>query len=147
MNSKRPSTRGVVRRTEGMRLAEFSIIPDYLSRLILKVRAIQAREAPVDGAGSNPTDDNMIDTLQETPGDLSRAEVHEEIEGLDDRQKAELVALLWVGRGDAEPGDWEETVELARERRTGPTSTYLLGQPLVAEHWADGADRIGVDMP
>lgn len=127
-------------------MTTLAINSDYLARLVVKVRGIQAREPEVDtDSGSNATDDNAIDALQDSRGDLSRAEITAEIEGLDDRQQAELVALLWVGRGDAEPEEWEETVELARERRTRRTSDYLLGQPLVAEHWAEGAQRLGIE--
>lgn len=124
-----------------------ALSPDYLGRLVLKARGIQGREAEVDtDAASNATDDNAVDMLQESRGDLSRDEIAAEIEGLDDRRQAELVALLWIGRGDAEPEEWEETVELARERRALSTSDYLLGQPLLAEHWADAAVRLGLDI-
>ena len=92
------------------------------------MRAYQAREGEVDvDTGSNATDDGMIDALQDSPGDLSREEVRKEIMGLNERQQAELVALLWTGRGDAEPEAWEETVEMARDRRDTPTARYLLG--------------------
>jgi hypothetical protein len=129
-------------------MTTLSLSSDYLARLILKLRGVQAREGEVDTQpGSNATDDQMIDALQDTRGDLSRAEVQAEIEGLDDRQQAELVALLWLGRGDVEPEEWEETVELARERRTSPASSYLLGQPLVAEHWAEGAMKLAIVLP
>jgi hypothetical protein len=60
--------------------------------------------------------------------------------------QAELVALLWTGRGDAEPEAWEETVQMARERRDTPTTRYLLGQPLAAEHWEEGAERLGIEL-
>lgn len=125
-----------------------SLPSDYLARLILKVRGLQAQEGEVDVAsGSNPSDDRMIDAVQDTPGDLTREELRKEISGLNDRQKAELVALLWCGRGDTDQEDWEQTVELARERRVIPTETYLLGEPLVAEHWAEGAEKLGIDLP
>lgn len=125
-----------------------SLPTDYLARMILKVRGLQAQEGEVDVAsGSNPADDRMIDAVQETPGDLTREELREEIGGLNDRQKAELVALLWCGRGDADQEDWEQTVELARERHATPTASYLLGEPLVAEHWAEGAEKLGIDLP
>jgi hypothetical protein len=118
---------------------------DYLARLIVKVRGLQAREAEVDpDPGSNPADDGMRDALQETRGDLSREEVREELQGLNDRQQAELVALMWIGRRDAEPEEWEQTVELARQLKERPTPTYLLKHPLVAEHWEEGAAKLGV---
>jgi len=58
-----------------------------------------------------------------------------------------LVALMSIGRGDAEPLEREETVELARDRKQGPTPRYLLGHPLVAEHWEEGAAGLGVELP
>ena len=124
-----------------------SLPRDYLARLIVKTRAVQAREGEVDPqSGSNPTDDQARDALQDSPGDLSREEVREELQGLDERQQAELVALMWIGRGDAEPEEWEATLSLARERRDSPTPNYLLRQPLVGEHWEEGAVRLGIDL-
>lgn len=126
-------------------MVTLSLPSDYLARLIVKMRGLQAREGEVDVAsGSNATDDNMIDAVQDTRGDLSREELREEIRGLNERQQAELVALLWTGRGDAEPESWEETVALARDRRDTPTEQYLLHQPLAAEYWSEGAERIGL---
>ena len=127
--------------------ATLSVSSDYLARLVVKTRGLQAREAEVDpDSGSNPTDDNMIDTLQDSFGDLSREEVQRELQGLDDRQQAELVALMWTGRGDAEPEEWNQTVELARQLKDGPTPRYLLRHPLVAEHWQEGAAKLGIEL-
>jgi Protein of unknown function (DUF3775) len=121
---------------------------DYLARLIVTTRGVQAKEGEVDPAsGSNPTDDKMWDVLQDSGDDLSRQEIREQIQGLSEREQAELVALMWIGRGDAEPEEWESTVELARELKDGPTPRYLLRHPLVAEHWEEGADRLGLDLP
>jgi hypothetical protein len=57
-----------------------------------------------------------------------------------------LVALMWVGRGDFEPEEFLSTVELARGQKELPTPEYLLRHPLVAEHWAEGADRLGISL-
>jgi hypothetical protein len=127
--------------------ATLSVSSDYLARLVVKTRGLQAREGEVDPhSGSNATDDNVIDALQDTRGDLSRDEVRRELQGLDDRQQAELVALMWIGRGDAEPEEWEQTVELARQLKDGPTPRYLLRHPLVAEHWQEGAAKLGIEL-
>jgi hypothetical protein len=121
---------------------------DYLARLIVKTRGVQAKEAVADpDSGSNPIDDGMRDVLQDERSDLSREEIREEIQGLDPREQAELVALMWIGRGDAEPQEWEETVKLAEELKDGPTPRYLLRHPLVAEDWEEGAARLGLELP
>src|SRR5689334_22714220 len=33
---------------------------------------------------------------------------------------------MWIGRGDAEPLEWENAVQLARDLKQGPTPRYLL---------------------
>jgi Protein of unknown function (DUF3775) len=124
-----------------------SLPTDYLAKLIVATRGVQAKEGEVDPeSGSNPLDDKMWNVLQDDPEDLTREEIREQLQGLNERQQAELVALMWIGRGDAEPEEWEDTVRLARELKDGPTPRYLLRHPLVAEHWAEGAARLGVDL-
>lgn len=124
---------------------DISVPVDYVERLAFKASGVQGREAVTDpDSGSNASDDNMIDALQETPGDLSRQEVAKEIAGLDDRQQAELVALFWIGRGDYEPEEWEEAVSEAGTRREVPTPVYLMGQPLLGTMLVEGLERLGI---
>jgi hypothetical protein len=66
------------------------------------------------------------------------------VRGLDSRKQAELVALMWLGRGDGEPEEWNELVQQALERREVPTEVYLLDHPLLAEHWLEGMERLGL---
>ena len=121
-----------------------SIDPDYLHMLILKVRAVMAKEeTDTPDPGGNATDDEIPVTMQELPDDLSREEVVEEIQGLDPNKQAELVALMWLGRGDGDPQEWQAMVANAVSRREIPAEDYLLGYPLVADYWADGLERLG----
>lgn len=123
---------------------ELKISSDYVGRLLLRVRALMAREeTAIPDAGGNPLDDERPVVLQETDDNMSREELLAEIEGIDDDKQAELVALMWLGRGDAEPEEWESLVETARERRETPTGEYLLDHPLLAEHWASGLEALG----
>jgi hypothetical protein len=127
-------------------MATLSIDPDYLRRLVIKVRAFMGKEAPeVPDEGSNPTDDAMPSSaLQDEADDLSREEVVEEIQGLEPRQQAELVALMWLGRDEGEPEEFAQLVQQALERREVPTEDYLLDHPMVADHWLEGMDRLGL---
>jgi hypothetical protein len=127
-------------------MAELSIDTDYLRMLIVQVRAVMAKvAADLSDEGSNPTDDPIpLADLEDEEGDLTREELLEEIRGLDSRQRAELVALMWLGRGDGEPEEWNELVKQALERREVPTEVYLLDHPLLAEHWLEGMERLGL---
>ena len=123
---------------------ELNITPAYLHMLILKARAVMVKEGLVTpDPGGNPTDDELPDSLQDEPENMTREELIEEIDGLDVEQKNTLVALMWLGRGDAAPEEWANLMTLAEERHETVTSSYLLDHPLVADYWAEGLDRLG----
>ena len=122
---------------------ELSLNPEFLRTLILKLRAVMAQEEEVSpDSGSNPSDDEGPATLQDTPDNMTRAEIEAEIEDLEPDQQAELVALMWIGRGDMEPEEWEEALALAVDRHEGATAGYLLKHPHVADHLDEGLDRL-----
>lgn len=82
---------------------------------------------------------------EEGEHDLRRSELRAEIEGLDREQQHELVALMWLGRGDFSEAEWEEAVELAEERHVGPTFDYLIAHPMAGDEIAAGLEEIGHD--
>jgi hypothetical protein len=136
----------VLRLPDGGPMAELALNPEFLRNLILRLRALMAREETVSpDSGSNPTDDEGPATLQESPDDLTRTEIEVEIGDLEPDQQAELVALMWIGRGDLEPEEWDEALALAAERHEGATAAYLLSHPHVADHIDEGIERVGED--
>jgi hypothetical protein len=120
-----------------------------IEKLVLRFNAVMAKEGTdIPDLGGNASDDEVAVTLQETEGDLSRDEITQEIESMNDEQKDGLVALFWIGRGDADPEAWEQTKALARQQHEGPVSRYLLGQPEVGEFLTEGLEKMleyGVD--
>ena len=130
-------------------MEELNLNPEFLRALLLKMRALMAQEELVSpDSGSNPTDDEGPATLQDDPDNLTRGEVVAAVEDLEPDQQAELVALMWIGRGDMEPEEWEEAKTLAVERHEGATADYLLSHPHVADYVEEGLDRLldGTDL-
>jgi hypothetical protein len=127
-------------------MAELSIDPTLLRYLIVKVRSLMGKEAPdIPDDASYPIDDPLPPSaLQDEEGELSREEVMDAIRSLNLPQQAELVALMWLGRGDGEVEEWEDLVTRALERREVPTENYVLDHPHLAEHWLDGMERLGL---
>lgn len=120
-----------------------------IEKLVLRFNAVMAKEGTdIPDLGGNASDDEVAATLQETKGDLSRTEITQEIESMNEEQQEGLVALFWIGRGDSEPEEWEATKALARQQREGIVSRYLLGQPEVGEFLTEGLEKMleyGVD--
>jgi hypothetical protein len=66
------------------------------------------------------------------------------IDQLNDDAKAELVALMWIGRGSFEPEDLAEAIETARSEATTPTADYLIGTPHMSDHLENALDALGI---
>jgi hypothetical protein len=130
-------------------MEELNLNPEFLREFLLGVRAVMAQESLVSpDSGSNPTDDEGPATLQDDPDNLTRAAIVAAVADLEPDQQAELVALMWIGRGDMDPEEWEEAKELAVERHEGATAKYLLSHPHVADYIEEGLDRLldGTDL-
>lgn len=123
------------------------IATDKVCELILRAKAIDVKEGQTDpDSGSNPTDDGGIDALVTTPDDATEEEFREVIEGLNEDERADLIALVYIGRGDMEPAEWSDAVRLARERAAAnvlPTADWLLGIPNLGDLWDEGLAAMG----
>jgi len=106
--------------------------------VIIKARELESEDEGVETDASNPTDDKFLSVLTEEAFSTVRQEVGAFIDAMDEDEQCELVALTWVGRGDFSAEEWDVAITQARERRTGSTSTYLLGIPLLASHLESG---------
>ncbi len=67
------------------------------------------------------------------------------IEALDPDQQANLVALMWLGRGDFELEQWESALETAQAESNDRTADYLLETPLLASYLEEALDLCGFD--
>ncbi len=128
------------------------IAVDKVTEIILRLRAIEVKEGATDpDSGSNPIDDGATDVLISGTDDATEQEVRGVIASLNDDERADLLALLYVGRGDMEPEEWSEAVRFARERESvGEGAAHeLLGIPNAADLLGEGLDTLGItpDLP
>lgn len=79
-------------------------------------------------------------------GPAARAELHGFIAGLNEDEKAQLTAIVWVGRGEFEPEDFDAAVAMVMREATAPTEDYLMGIPLLSEHLESGLEALGIDV-
>jgi hypothetical protein len=91
--------------------------------------------------GSNPSDDNAGIVLEYEDEDTDAYELASAIERLNDDEKADLIALTWIGRGDFD--DYEEALEMALERMNDRTASYLMGDPRLGDHLSEGLSMLG----
>lgn len=126
------------------------IAVDTVSDIIVRLRAVEVKEADTDpDSGSNPTDDGATDVLMSGGDDATEAEVRAVIRSLNDDERGELLALLYIGRGDFEGDDWDEAVRFARERQQAGDGAVkeLMSTPNAADLLGEGLEAIGQTPP
>ncbi len=121
--------------------------PATVAFLIAKARAYDAKVAPADrDTVSLPGEDEDHDALEDYGDDPVAMEIKEVIEDLNDDAQAELVAMTWVGRTDFSAEEWQDAIEAAVERKSGPTADYLLGMPLLGDLMEEGFVALGYSL-
>ena len=72
------------------------------------------------------------------------------IRALNEDEQVDLVALIWLGRGDGTIEEWEDLRARSAERRSEDrdprweTVRYVLGEPLLGDLLAEGLDKFEV---
>jgi Protein of unknown function (DUF3775) len=107
--------------------------------IIVKARQFDAKDLVTEpDPGSNPSDDRMIEILEEHRDDPVLSELTQFIDALDVDEQIDLVALTWLGRGDETANDWWELRAAAEQQHNDRTAAYLLGTPLLPDLLAEG---------
>jgi len=127
-------------------MPNLSIPLETLTYIIEKAREFDAEVDPVNPQdGSNPIDEEAgdVDILQDTPDNPTIEELSAALDGLNDDQRDEIVALTWIGRGDYVKDEWGEALDAAHQRHNGDEARYLMGTPLLADYLEEGASQLG----
>lgn len=78
--------------------------------------------------------------------ELGRAEgeLRAFIDRMTEEEQADMVALMWIGRGSFEPEEWDEARDTAVAEATTPTADYLIGTPHLSDHLENGLEALGL---
>lgn len=118
------------------------ISPEKVCFLIVKAREFDAKvDVVVPDVGSNPSDENMREVLEDFADDPVVEEITALVDSLNADEQTNLVALTWLGRGSHD--DWASALADARDAHNDRTASYLLGIPLLADYLEEGLSRMG----
>lgn len=118
---------------------------DKVCEIIVHLRAVEVKGELVDpDSGSNAIDDETIDVMQDSSDDPESQIVRGVINGLDQDEAADLVALLWLGRGDFDAAEWQAARAPALERRETAPARYILGIPNASDLINEGLAAHGL---
>ena len=127
-------------------MPEISVSAEKVAFLIEKTREFDVKEGASDPAsGSNAIDDNMIDTLADDGSDPVLQEITGFVNSLSEDEQIDVIALMRLGRGDADIEEWNKLRSETRDIREQSAARVLLGEPLVSDYLAEGLNAFGID--
>jgi hypothetical protein len=121
-----------------------NINPEIVCFIITKAREFLAQEdVSLPEEPISPGADWALQALSDYVDSLCFEEIEATVKDLEPDQEAELVALMWLGRGDYELDEWSIAVEEAEAELTDHTAQYILAHPMVADHLLEGLIQQG----
>jgi Protein of unknown function (DUF3775) len=123
---------------------ELSIATEKVCFIVVKAREFDVKDVVTDpDDASNASDDSMISVLEDHGEDPVADEIRGFIGALNEDEQTDLVALVWLGRGDGAIEDWSELRAEAARTHNKRTAAYLLGMPLLADHLEEALSQFG----
>ena len=113
--------------------------------IIVNARELDVRDELTDpDSGSDASDDRMLSVLEAQSDDPTLRELQTFIAALSEEEQTDLVALMWLGRGDSTLEDWLDLCDEAQQQHNNRTAAYLLGEPLLSDFLEEGLSQFGL---
>ena len=133
---------------EGKEATMLTIPLERLAYVIQKAREFDT-EVPIEpdaATGSDPPDDDEREVLFEISDNPAEQELRDAIDGLGIPERQELLALVWLGRGDYDAESWREALQQAQDSLTANVTDYLVGTPLLGDYLEEGVSALGLSL-
>lgn len=122
-----------------------TVSPERVFFIIVKAREFDEKVASTDpDSGSNPSDDKDVDILEDFADDTTLQELQEALDHLNDDSQLDVIALMWIGRGDF--STFAEAREQAADMTEKHIPSYLVGTPRLGDYLEEGLAALGVSL-
>jgi hypothetical protein len=124
-----------------------TISPASVVYVIAKAKEFAVKDVVTEpDPASNPSDDHMVEILEDHPGGSAEEEIQRLIDELGEDEKIDLVALAWLGRDDYSAEEWAEVRQQAADAHNDRTARYLIGMPLLPAYLEAGLTTLGYSV-
>jgi hypothetical protein len=128
-------------------MPELRINPDKVCQLMEAGRELAGRVAPTTGDKTTNGDDSPTAFIEQRDDDPTRLEIVEAIAGMNVEEQIELLALLYLGRGDFGIDEWDDALQEARERIEMGDVDFMIGDEAFPDYLGDALDAFGKSCP
>jgi hypothetical protein len=124
------------------KVPNLSISPEKVFFIVAKARQsdIKATESEL---ASDLSDDDTAYGLEDHGKQTDRSKLPGFIRGLNVDEQIDLVALMWLGRGDGDLDGWHDLRAEAARAHNNRTASYLIGTPMLAGYLEEALSQFG----
>ena len=127
------------------KIPNLSISPEKVFFIVAKARQTDSRATESDLA-SDLSDDDVVFGREDHSKETDRSELATFIRGLNVDEQIDLVALMWLGRGDGDLDNWRELRSEAERAHNNRTASYLIGTPMLADYLEEALSQFGKSL-
>ena len=124
------------------KVPNLSISPEKVFFIVAKARQSDSKATELDLA-TDLSDDDRSYGLEDLSKDTDRSELSGFIRGLNVDEQIDLVALMWLGRGDGDLDNWPDLRAEAARAHNNRTASYLIGTPMLADYLEEALSLFG----
>ena len=124
------------------KVPNLSISPEKAFFIVAKARQTDDKATESDLA-SGLGDDDAVFGLEDHSKKTDRSELSTFIRGLNVDEQIDLVALMWLGRGDGDLDGWHDLRAEASGAHNNRTASYLIGTPMLADYLEEALSQFG----
>lgn len=127
------------------KIPNLSISPEKVFFVISKARQSDIKATESDLA-SDLVDDDAVYGSRDGSKRTDRSELSGFIRDLNVDEQIELVALMWLGRGDGDLDNWKDLRAEASSAHNNRTAAYLVGTPMLADYLEEAMSLFGMSF-
>lgn len=122
-----------------------NINPEIVCDIIVKAKEFHAKEAPTfdEKIPDSEYEYDWSQILTDRRDDLTYQELENVIDGLEPDQQVDLLALMYIGRGDFEENEWSAAHKEAKNNLRPHLTRYLLSKPMIATFLEKALESFG----
>jgi hypothetical protein len=122
-------------------MPELRISTDKVCDFIEAAREVAGLVEPTTGDRTTTGDDSPLVTIEDHPeSDARRAQIVEFILGLNAAEQVDLLALIYLGRGDFDIAEWADAVREAATAIADGDPDYMIGDAALPAYLGAGLD-------
>ena len=112
--------------------------------LIERAREFQLQQSDIRSDNDSRDSDTLGRDASAEVYDPAYRDFKTTIEDLEPDQQVEVVAMMWLGRGDFSIEEWPQALQQAGDSWNRRTAEYLIGTPLMADYLLEGLQAHGL---